>query len=135
VELPSETQEVKAMRMTSDNNVVLVVEDDCLLVPMAEELVLIAGFEPLSVRRADDAIRILEQCNEICVVFSDVDMPGAMNGVGLAGIVRRRWPSLGIILVSGRPREHFKELPEGVLLFAKPYPIDKVITALKSLRH
>jgi two-component system, response regulator PdtaR len=69
--------------------VVIAVEDDPLLVILAEDIVDSAGFEACFARRADDAIRILEQRYNVRVVLTDVDMPGAINGVDLALAVHR----------------------------------------------
>jgi two-component system, response regulator PdtaR len=69
--------------------VVLAVEDDPLLVILAEEIVESAGLEACFARRADEAIRILEQRHDVRVVFTDDDMPGAINGVDRALAVHR----------------------------------------------
>jgi two-component system, response regulator PdtaR len=119
---------------TSTGMVVLVVEDEPLLVLLAEEVVRSAGFEPVFAWHADEALRLLEERNDIRVVFTDVDMPGAIDGMELAATVRRRWPSMEIIVVSGRPAAHLSRLPERVRFFSKPYPFDKIVSALRGLR-
>ena len=101
--------------------VVLIVEDETLIrwgaVKMAED----AGFEVLEAADADEAIEILESRNDIRVVFTDIHMPGSMDGLKLAHAVRDRWPPIKIIVTSGReiPTEH--DIPEGGRFLPKPY--------------
>ena len=77
--------------------VVLVVEDEPLLLIDAVDLVTEAGFEAIGVKSADEAIRILESRDDIRIVFTDVNMPGSMDGIRLAHAVRHRWPPIEII--------------------------------------
>jgi CheY-like chemotaxis protein len=111
--------------------VVLIVEDETLIrwgaVKMAED----AGFEVLEAANADEAIEILESRNDIRVVFTDIHMPGSMDGLKLAHAVRHRWPPIKIIVTSGRqmPIEH--DIPEGGLFFPKPYNPFQIQAALR----
>ena len=68
---------------------------------------------------ADEALRFFEANPDIRVLFTDVSMPGSMSGSELAHRVAERWPSVGIILASGRPRPHL--LPLSMLFHDKPY--------------
>jgi CheY-like chemotaxis protein len=61
-----------------------------------------AGFEAIAASDADEAIRILESRNDIRAVFTDVHMPGSMDGLRLARVVRNRWPPVALIATSGR---------------------------------
>ena len=82
-----------------------------------------AGYRVLEAGNADVALRFFEANAEIRLLFTDVSMPGAMNGADLARQVAERWPKVGIILTSGRPFPD--NLPLGVRFHAKPYkPID-----------
>ncbi len=63
-----------------------------------------AGYEVLDASSADEALRFFETGSDIRLLFTDVSMPGAMNGADLARHVAARWPRVGIILASGRPR-------------------------------
>ena len=81
--------------------VVLVVEDEPLMLMDALDLVTGAGFEAIGAKNADEAILILENRNDIRVVFTDVNMPGSMDGIKLAHAVRNRWPPIEIIVTSG----------------------------------
>jgi CheY-like chemotaxis protein len=100
---------------------VLIVEDEPLVRLCAVETVEGAGFEVIEAANADDAIRILESRTDIRVVFTDIHMPGSMDGLKLAHAVRNRWPPIKIIVTSGRERITERELPAGGRFFAKPY--------------
>jgi CheY-like chemotaxis protein len=101
--------------------VVLIVEDEHLLRLSAAKDIEDAGFEVIEAANADEAIRILESRRDIRVVFTDVQMPGSMDGVKLAHAVRNRWPPIKIIVTSGHEFPTEQELPKGVRFFAKPY--------------
>jgi CheY-like chemotaxis protein len=110
--------------------VVLVVEDDELLLADAVEVVSQVGFEPVPAKNADDAIMILERRNDIRVIFTDVNMPGSIDGIKLAHIVRNRWPPIDIIVTSGfnLGTEHI--LPDRGIFFPKPYTPAQIASAL-----
>ena len=78
--------------MTTANPAILVVEDELLLRLMAVDNVETAGFEALSAGTADEALAILEARADVRLVFTDVQMPGSMDGLRLAHAVRDRWP-------------------------------------------
>ena len=80
-----------------------------------------AGFEVIEAANADEAIAILESRRDIRVVFTDIHMPGSMDGLRLAHAVRDRWPPIEIIVTSGRERVGACDLPAGGRFFAKPY--------------
>ncbi|MGE9008197.1 response regulator [Leptospira interrogans] len=113
--------------------VVLVVEDEWLLRLLAVELVEDVGFVALQAANADDAIVILEQRVDIALILTDVDMPGTMDGLKLAHAVRRRWPPIKIIIVSGKTRLSDAELPTETRFFPKPYSVPEMIGELRSL--
>src|SRR5277367_2584044 len=94
--------------------VVLVVEDEPLMLMDALDLVTDAGFEAIGAKNADEAIRILENRNDIRVVFTDVNMPGSMDGIKLAHAVRNRWPPIEIIVTSGLNLANVQELRSAV---------------------
>jgi CheY-like chemotaxis protein len=113
---------------------VLVVEDEPLMLMDAVELVTEAGFEAIAAKNADDAIRILENRSDIRVVFTDVNMPGSMDGIRLAHAVRDRWPPIEIIVTSGLTVANVQELlPERGIFFPKPYTPAQIAGALHKL--
>jgi CheY-like chemotaxis protein len=112
--------------------IVLVVEDEPLLLMMAGEIVEDAGFEALVAHNADEAILILEARDDISIVFTDVRMPGSMDGIRLAALVRDKWPPVKLLVVSGHVTSEI-ELPPGTRFFRKPYASDAIISILREL--
>jgi DNA-binding NtrC family response regulator len=98
---------------------VLVVEDEALLNFVTSEELMLAGHEMLSAYNADEAIKILEQRNDIRVVFTDIDLPGSLDGLKLAAAVRDRWPPIHLIVTSGKQPK--RALPSDATFVAKPY--------------
>jgi CheY-like chemotaxis protein len=88
--------------MRSGTPVILVVEDEAIVRMMAVSVAENAGFEALGAATADEAIKILESRLDIRLVFTDVNMPGSMDGLRLAHAVRNRWPPVELIVTSGR---------------------------------
>jgi two-component system, response regulator PdtaR len=113
--------------------VVLVVEDDALVRFMASALVEDAGFTSVEARDADQAIAILEARDDIRLVFTDIDMPGTMDGLKLAHYVHRRWPPIQLLLVSGKTILNDSDLPAGSRYFPKPYAIAHIKSAIQSM--
>jgi DNA-binding NtrC family response regulator len=113
--------------------VVLVVEDDPMLRLMAVGMVEDAGFEAIATGNADEAIRILESRKDIRIVFTDIDLPGSMDGMKLAACVRDRWPPVEIILTSGHFAPKDVALPARGLFFAKPYDPHAVSNAMRRM--
>ena len=85
----------------SKRPVVLIVEDEFLLRMDAADMIAAAGFEVVEAENADQAIEILEARRDITVVFTDIQMPGSMDGLKLARAVRGRWPPIKIVATSG----------------------------------
>ena len=115
---------------TSRRRVVLAVEDEPLILMLAVDMIRDAGFEPLWASNADEAIRILESRDDIKIVFTDISMPGSMDGIKLARAVRGRWPPIKIIVTSGFSGSERKLLPEGSQFIPKPYNPSQISDAL-----
>jgi CheY-like chemotaxis protein len=113
--------------------VVLVVEDEPLLRMYAVSIVEDAGLEAIEASNADQAIAILERNANIRIIFTDIDMPGSMDGLKLAKAVRNRWPPVEIILTSGHVRVEHSDIPERGRFFPKPYNADDITHALHQL--
>jgi CheY-like chemotaxis protein len=113
--------------------VVLVVEDENLIRLSALDMVEEAGFEAIAASDADEAIRILESRNDIRAVFTDVHMPGSMDGLRLARVVRNRWPPVALIVTSGRRSVLETDLPPGGRFLDKPYEPAQIEAALREL--
>lgn len=113
--------------------IVLVVEDEPLLRLFAAQVVEDAGYEPLEAANAAEAIAILESRPDIRIVFTDIDMPGGLDGIKLAACIRDRWPPIKIIMTSGKPLPPRTVMPAETVFFSKPYRQDRVIASLHSL--
>ena len=120
VELSSKTRRARCRRRTAFAvNAVTLVEE--------------AGYEAVEAGDASEAIAILERRTDIRVIFTDIHMPGSMDGLRLAHFVRGRWPPIKIIATSGelKPRDH--DLPDGGKFIAKPYSSAEVTGTLHEL--
>ena len=113
--------------------VVLAVEDEPLVLMLAVDMIRDAGFEPLWASNADEAIRILESRDDIRIVFTDINMPGSMDGIKLAQAVRGRWPPIKIIVTSGFSEGELRLLPQGSQFIPKPYDAGQMSEVLHSL--
>ena len=112
---------------------VLVVEDEMILRMRAVDIVEDAGFRPVEAVNADEAISILESRSDISLLFTDIQMPGSMDGLKLAHAVHGRWPSIKIILVSGHVQPSDAERPANSRFFGKPLGVEQMITELQTM--
>jgi two-component sensor histidine kinase/DNA-binding response OmpR family regulator len=112
---------------------VLVVEDEMILRMRAVNLVEDAGFCPVEAVNADQAMSILESRSDISLLFTDIQMPGSMDGLKLAHAVHERWPSIKIILVSGQMKPSDAERPADSRFFGKPLGVEQMITELQAM--
>jgi two-component system, response regulator PdtaR len=119
--------------MTRSSPVILIVEDEFLLRMDSAEVIGNAGFEVIQAANADEAIAILTARPDIHVVFTDIQMPGSMDGMKLAGFVRDRWPPIKIVATSGLVRVEDGDLPAGSLFLPKPYRDVELVAALRQL--
>ena len=117
----------------SKRPVVLIVEDEFLLRMDAVDMIAAAGFEVAEAANADEAIEILESRPDITVVFTDIQMPGSMDGLKLARAVRGRWPPIKIVATSGHVDVNETDLPDGGRFLSKPYSSDDVADVLREL--
>jgi CheY-like chemotaxis protein len=109
---------------------VLVVEDEFFSRWHAVELVESAGYIAIEASSADEAIAILEARKDIRVVFTDINMPGSMDGLKLARAIRDRWPPIELILTSGHFNVPESDIPDRGLFFPKPYRDQEIVSAL-----
>jgi CheY-like chemotaxis protein len=114
-------------------SVILVVEDEALIRLDAVQMIEDAGYEVLEASNADEAIRILNERSDIRVVFTDVNMPGSMDGLKLARAVRDRWPPIKLIVTSGQAILKESDLPEGGRFIPKPYNNHLVTSTLHGM--
>jgi CheY-like chemotaxis protein len=103
------------------NPVVLVVEDESVVRVTALAILEEGGFVAIAAGNADEAIRALETRNDIMAVFTDVQMPGPMDGLKLAQVIRDRWPPVALLVTSGKTPVIASDLPKGARFLPKPY--------------
>lgn len=113
--------------------VVLVVEDEMVLRMRAVDIVEDAGFVPVEAVSADEAIQILESRDDISLLFTDIQMPGSMDGLKLAHAAHSRWPHIKIILVSGQIAVTDVDKPDESRFFPKPLEIQQMISELQEM--
>jgi two-component sensor histidine kinase len=112
---------------------VLVVEDEMLLRMRAVDMVEDAGFNPIEAINADDALAILESRSDIELLFTDIQMPGSIDGLKLAYAVHERWPLIKIILVSGQLKLSDDDKPVDSRFFGKPLDVKQMITEMQDM--
>lgn len=119
--------------MSDERIAVLVVEDEVLvrmgIVMHLED----SGFDVYEAADADVAVTILAATPTIRLMFTDIDMPGSMDGLKLAEAVRRRWPPIKIVVTSGHRWAAPEDLTTDALFFPKPYNPDEIAATLRSL--
>jgi CheY-like chemotaxis protein len=105
--------------MISDakRGIILIVEDELLI----------------RMNAAAEAIAILERRLDITVVFTDIQMPGSMDGIKLAAAVRDRWPPIKILATSGHVKLGAGDLPQGGRFLPKPYSPAEITRILREL--
>ena len=121
---PSEAAPVTSQEVEGGTETILVVEDDALVRKYVVAQVKSLGYVTLSAANAAEAIDIIEQAIEIDLLFTDMIMPGSMNGAQLASAARELRPALKTLFTSGYTENaiiHHGRLDAGVLLLAKPY--------------
>jgi CheY-like chemotaxis protein len=111
--------------------IVLVVEDEPLLRMDVVDLIEDGGFTVIEAAHAAAAITILEERDDIRIVFTDIEMPGAMNGIKLAYAIRDRWPPVAIIVTSGHVMPREGDLPVNVPFLSKPFNPTQLHEVLK----
>ena len=109
---------------------ILVIEDEPLIrMTIADDLER-AGFAVLEAGNAEEALRLLADDCSISAIFTDIGMPGDLDGLKLAWLVRDRWPPVEIIITSGHRMIRDDQMPDRALFFPKPYAHQPVIDAL-----
>jgi DNA-binding NtrC family response regulator len=113
--------------------VVLVVEDEPLIRALAVDVLEEAGFEVIEASTADYAMTVLDKREDIRVVFTDVDMPGRLNGFQLARHVQDHHHRVGVIIGSGKCRPGPGDVAPGTTFLQKPYGLEKLVREVRRL--
>lgn len=116
--------------MFNGKAVVLIVEDSPIIRMGAVDLMESSGYVALEADSADEAIRLLESRTDIDLVFTDIEMPGTMDGIKLSHHIRNRWPPVKLIVASGQAILDESSLPLGSQFFSKPYDSHAIADAI-----
>ncbi|TXN75518.1 response regulator [Methylobacterium sp. WL18] len=110
---------------------VLIVEDESLVRMMAVDMLEDAGFQVIEASTGDAAWIILQSRNDIDVLFTDIEMPGSLNGFGLANRVAEYWPHIRLVITSGRCQLTDEDGPDHGRFVPKPYYATQVFSAFE----
>jgi DNA-binding NtrC family response regulator len=122
------------MCMGSNLKVVVIAEDESLIRMYAADVLIAAGFEVIEATDAAEALAALEARNAtISVLFTDIHMPGPIDGLTLAHHARRKWPGIGLLVTSGKGRPDRSALPPKCRFLAKPYDLSHVVKHVREL--
>ena len=113
--------------------VVLVVEDEPILRELSVYELEDAGYTVLEAGNAHAALWILRSRRGVGLVFTDINMPGKIDGLELARIVHARWPEVKVVVTTGADGALGREAPEGGLFLAKPYSLSELSEAVHEL--
>ena len=112
---------------------ILVVEDEVLIRMDVAGQLEAEGYQVFEASNADEAIHLLANNPSIRLIFTDIDMPGSMDGLKLAEAVRDRWPPVKTIVTSGHRIVEITDIPDGSVFFSKPYKHDAIIGSMREL--
>ena len=116
--------------------VVVVAEDEDLLRRLAVNALSKEGFVAIEAGHATAALDICKsRADEVDVLFTDIRMPGSMDGLELAHRVRERWPWIAVLIASGNVFVSADELPAGARFLPKPYRMQRVVELIHELRR
>jgi CheY-like chemotaxis protein len=111
---------------------VLIVEDEVLIrLLMADEL-RSQGIHVLEASNAEEALTILESALPVQVLFTDIRMPGRLDGIGLTRLARERFPYIKLMLTSSHQPEGYTRESADVFIF-KPYDLSAVVRHVEAL--
>lgn len=113
--------------------VVLVVEDEPFVRMLGADALEDAGFGVLEACNADEALRLLGARSDVRIVFTDIEMPGSVDGLALAWRIHERWPRIGVVLTSGRCFIDPASMPHGDLFMPKPYAAWALVRQIETI--
>ena len=119
--------------LTPPRATVLLVEDETMVRMLGCDVLEEAGFEVIEAANADEALAVLRQGTGVDVLFTDVEMPGSLDGYGLARLAHERWPQVKVLIVSGRRHPGPGDLPPGGAFIGKPYSPGEVVRRVREM--
>jgi len=112
---------------------ILIVDDEMLLRELVADIFMNEGFRVVQADSAMAALKLLETYDDIRLVFSDIQMPGKPDGLGLMEIVQHRWPHILMIVTSGRLRPKAEDLPRDIRFIQKPFDYNEMLRTVDDL--
>lgn len=120
--------------MTMQPKIILVAEDEIVIRMMVVGELICAGFKVIEAGHAEEALAILRsQASKIHVLFTDIRMPGLLDGLALAHHARLHWPWIALLVASGTDKPRAAELPRDSRFLSKPYKLDHVLAHIREL--
>lgn len=112
---------------------ILIVEDEDLVRMVGSDILALGGYQVIEAGNAAEALERLEGAAEVSVLFTDVNMPGTPDGLGLARLVSSRWPHVKILVASGQAQPAPADLPESGVFLSKPYRAEELLALVRAL--
>jgi len=119
------------MDQQNTSEAVLIVEDEPLVRMVAVDAICECGLPAYEAVDAADALGVLRKHPEIALVFTDINLPGSMNGLVLAARIHKLWPKIELIVTSGRERLLDRQLPDHGSFLAKPYGLTQLVELIR----
>lgn len=117
----------------NQQSVVLVVEDEPMVRMLGVDILESAGFSVVEACNADEALIVLAERSDVDAVFTDVDMPGSLDGLELAWRIHERWPRIGVVLTSGRYTIEPQAMPRENAFVPKPYAVSSLLRHIETV--
>ena len=111
----------------------LLVEDEPSVRLIASEGLEEAGYVVLEAANAEEAPHVLASRPHVGILFTDVNMPGKLDGLALAELVHRQWPALKLVVTSGRPLPGV--VPDDGRFLAKPHRVQDMTDTIAKVSH
>ena len=110
---------------------ILVVDDEAVLRFLATDVLEESGFRVLEAEDARTALKVLAEHPDVRVLFTDINMPGALDGLDLARETHARWPTIKLVVTSGRSQPPGREIPDAGRFVSKPYSPDLLVGEIR----
>jgi len=114
-------------------SLVLVVEDEPLIRFNVAEALRSEGLEVVGLANGDDALQVIQDRPDVKAIFTDINMPGMIDGLTLVKFVKDAYPGIALFVAYGRPSTSLlNQLPQGAKFYAKPYKVSELVEAIKA---
>jgi CheY-like chemotaxis protein len=119
------------MDQAARQQAILVVEDEALVRMLAVDALAETGLQLYEAGDADEALAVLKEHPDVALVFTDINMPGKLDGISLVQRIHKLWPKVELIVTSGRERLLDRQLPDHGSFLAKPYRVSQLIDLVR----